>query len=103
MNRVVDALDAIAVANGRSIRQIALNWRLRRSKVSNVLTGARNEQQLRDNLGAVGWALEPDQLEQLNTASAAMPPYPYYPYWTGMFGERHPTPVPFTVPTELPA
>jgi len=100
--RVLDVLDAISAETGRSVPQVALNWLLQRPTVSSVLIGARNEQQLRDNLGASGWTLEPDQLAQLDAASAVMPPYPYYPYWNGMFAERHPAPVPFTVPTESP-
>jgi aryl-alcohol dehydrogenase-like predicted oxidoreductase len=98
--RVVDALDAVAAETGRTIPQIALNWLLQRPTVSSVLIGARNEQQLRDNLGAIGWTLDADQMARLDTASAVMPPYPYYPYWNGMFAERNPPSVPFNVPTE---
>jgi aryl-alcohol dehydrogenase-like predicted oxidoreductase len=98
--RVVDALDAVAEETGRTIPQIALNWLLQRPTVSSVLIGARNEQQLRDNLGAIGWALDATQVARLDTASAVMPPYPYYPYWNGMFAERNPPPVPFDIPTE---
>jgi len=53
---------------------------LSRPTVSSVIIGARDEAQLRDNLGAVGWSLSPDQLKRLDEASAVMPPYPYYPY-----------------------
>ena len=101
--RVVDALDAAAEETGRSLPQVALNWLLQRPTVSSVLIGARNEQQLRDNLGAVGWTLDAAQVARLDAASAVMPPYPYYPYWNGMFTERDPPPVPFNVPTEPPA
>ncbi|OHC50720.1 aldo/keto reductase [Rhodanobacter soli] len=101
--RVVDALDAVAEETGRSLPQVALNWLLQRPTVSSVLIGARNEQQLRDNLGAVGWTLDAVQVARLDAASAVMPPYPYYPYWNGMFAERNPPPVPFNVPTEPPA
>ncbi|WP_242110685.1 aldo/keto reductase [Luteimonas aquatica] len=91
--RVVDALDAAAAETGKSIPQIALNWLLHRPTVSTVLIGARNEAQLRDNLGAVGWQLSADQIARLDAASAVTPPYPYYPYWNGMFSERNPPPV----------
>lgn len=103
LHRVVDALDAFAAETGRTIPQIALNWLLQWPTVSSVLIGARNEQQLRDNLGAVGWALDAAQAARLDAASALMPPYPYYPYWNGMFAERNPPPVPFVLPTESPA
>jgi aryl-alcohol dehydrogenase-like predicted oxidoreductase len=67
-----------------------LNWLLQRPTVSTVLIGARNEQQLRQNLGAVGWNLSREQVEKLDIASAVTPPYPYYPYWNGQFTERNP-------------
>jgi len=88
--RVVDALDQVAEQTGKSIPQIAINWLLQRPTVSTVLIGARNEQQLRDNLGAVGWQLSDAQMTLLDAASALTPPYPYYPYWNGQFTERAP-------------
>ena len=88
--RVVDALDAIAAETGKSVPQIALNWLLQRPTVSTVLIGARNEQQLRQNLDAADWNLTREQVAQLDTASAVTPPYPYYPYWNGQFTERNP-------------
>ena len=91
--RVVDALTEVATETGRTIPQIALNWLLQRPTVSTVLVGARDEQQLRENLGTVGWALTPEQIARLSEASAVTPPYPYYPYWNGQFAERNPPPV----------
>ena len=88
--RVVDALDAIATETGKSIPQVALNWLLQRPTVSTVLIGARNEQQLRQNLDAIGWNLSGEQVAKLDVASAVTPPYPYYPYWNGQFTERNP-------------
>ncbi len=90
---IVDALETIAEETGKSIPQIAINWLLQRPTVSSVLIGARTEEQLRDNLGAVGWALSKQQVARLDAASAVMPPYPYYPYWNGQFSERTPPPV----------
>ncbi|MGW2330577.1 aldo/keto reductase [Streptomyces sp. NPDC001700] len=78
--RVVDALDEIAEETGRAVPQIAINWLLRRPTVSSVIIGARNEEQLRQNLGAVGWALTPDQMARLDAASGRTAPYPYFPY-----------------------
>jgi aryl-alcohol dehydrogenase-like predicted oxidoreductase len=98
--RVVDALDAVAAETGRTVPQVALNWLLQRPTVSSVLIGARNEAQLRDNLGAIGWTLDAAQIARLDGASAVVPPYPYYPYWNGMFAERNPPPVPFNIATE---
>ncbi|SCF57127.1 Predicted oxidoreductase [Streptomyces sp. DconLS] len=78
--RVVDALDEIAQETGKSIPQIALNWLLQRPTVSSVIIGARDEKQLRQNLGAVGWTLTPDQQARLDAASEKTAPYPYFPY-----------------------
>jgi diketogulonate reductase-like aldo/keto reductase len=59
-----------------------------------VLIGARDERQLRENLGAAGWSLSQEQIARLDQASAVTPPYPYYPYWNGQFAERSPVAVP---------
>lgn len=77
---VVDVLGALAGETGRTVPQIAINWLLQRPTVSSVIIGARNEQQLRDNLGAVGWALTVEQIARLDEASATVPPYPAFPY-----------------------
>ncbi|MES5100970.1 aldo/keto reductase [Agrobacterium sp. BA1120] len=78
--RVIDALEAIAAETERSVPQVAINWLLRRPTVASVIIGARNEAQLRDNLGAVGWALSADQIAVLDAASTVLPPYPHTPY-----------------------
>lgn len=87
---VVDALLTVAEETGKTVPQVAINWLLRRPTVSSVLIGARDEQQLRDNLGAVGWSMTEEQAARLDKASAVTPPYPYYPYWNGQFAERTP-------------
>jgi len=91
--RVVDALDEVAAETGKTVAQVALNWLLQRPTVSIVLIGARTEEQLRDNIGAVGWNLTTDQVARLDAASRVTPPYPYYPSWNGQFAERNPPPV----------
>lgn len=78
--RVIDALEAIAAETGRTVPQIAINWLLQRPTVSSVIIGARDEAQLRDNLGAVGWSLTADQVAALDAASDVLPPYPHTPY-----------------------
>lgn len=78
--RVIDALDVVAEETGKTVPQIALNWLLQRPTVSSVIIGARNEEQLRQNLGAVGWNLTPDQIAKLDAASSVTAPYPYFPY-----------------------
>ena len=78
--RVVDALDAVAEETGKTVSQVALNWLLQRPTVSSVIVGARNEEQLRQNLGAVGWNLTAEQVAKLDAASAVTAPYPHFPY-----------------------
>jgi aryl-alcohol dehydrogenase-like predicted oxidoreductase len=95
----VDALDAVASETGKSVPQIALNWLLQRPTVSSVIIGARNEEQLRQNLAAEGWKLTPEQVAKLDEASDRTP---VYPYWhQRQFPDRNPLPIPqFTVPKD---
>jgi aryl-alcohol dehydrogenase-like predicted oxidoreductase len=89
--KVVDALDVVAAETGKTVPQVALNWLLQRPTVSSLIVGARNEEQLRQNLGAVGWNLTADQVATLDKASAT--PL-VYPYWhQRQFPERNPPPV----------
>ncbi len=89
--KVVDALDAVAAETGKTVPQVALNWLLQRPTVSSVIIGARTEEQLRQNLGAVGWNLTAEQVAKLDQASATQP---VYPYWhQRLFSERNPLPV----------
>ncbi|TGD71429.1 aldo/keto reductase [Mangrovimicrobium sediminis] len=81
MFNVIDVLDEIAAETGKSLAQISLNWLLQRPTVATVILGARNEEQLRDNLGAVGWSLTPEQVQRLDEVSATRPPYPYLSYY----------------------
>jgi len=76
--QVVDALEVVARETGKSVPQIALNWVLQRPTVANVILGARNEAQLRDNLGAVGWNLTSEQIARLDAASDRPRAYPYW-------------------------
>ncbi len=90
---IVDVLDELAAETGRSVPQVAINWLLSRPTVSTVLIGARDEVQLQQNLGAVGWSLDAAQIARLDAASRVEVPYPYYPYWRGQFSERAPVAV----------
>jgi aryl-alcohol dehydrogenase-like predicted oxidoreductase len=92
---VVDALDEVAKETGKSVPQIALNWLLERPTISSVIIGARDEQQLRQNLAAAGWRLSPEQVAKLDAASEVNAPYPYW--HQRQFLERNPAPV--TIPS----
>lgn len=89
--RVVDALDEIAKESGKSVPQIALNWLLQRPSVSSVIVGARNEEQLKQNLDAADWKLTAEQVAKLDAASETTP---IYPYWhQRIVKQRNPPPV----------
>jgi aryl-alcohol dehydrogenase-like predicted oxidoreductase len=92
--RVIDALEEIAKQAGRTVPQVAINWLLRRPTVASVILGARNEAQLRENLGAVGWSLTDAQMQALDAASAWPPYYPHTLYRTSpAFARLNPPPV----------
>lgn len=87
---VVDALDAVAAETGKTVAQVALNWLLTRPTVCNIVVGARTEEQLKQNLGALGWSLTAEQVARLDAASQETPIYPYW-HQKG-FDERNPKP-----------
>ena len=89
--KVVDALEAVAKETGKSVPQVALNWLVQRPSIATVIVGARNEQQLRQNLAAEGWKLSAEQIAKLDAASEVTP---VYPYWhQRQFLERNPVAV----------
>lgn len=87
--KVVDALDEVAKETDKTVPQVALNWLLQRPTVATVIMGARNEEQLRQNLAAAGWNLTADQVAKLDRASDVPPIYPYW-HQRGAFVERNP-------------
>jgi aryl-alcohol dehydrogenase-like predicted oxidoreductase len=92
LHKVVDAIDVVAKQTGKSVPQIALNWLLRRPTVCSVILGARNADQLRQNIGAEGWQLSAEQIAALDAASETTV---LYPYWhQRSFQERIPLPIP---------
>jgi aryl-alcohol dehydrogenase-like predicted oxidoreductase len=89
--KVVEAIDEVAKETGKTVPQIALNWLLRRPTVSTLIVGARNEEQLKQNLGAIGWELTKEQIAKLDAASEVPLTYPYW--HQRQFQERNPRPV----------
>jgi aryl-alcohol dehydrogenase-like predicted oxidoreductase len=75
---IVDVLDELAKETGKSVAQISINWLLQRPAIANVIIGARNENQLRENLGSVGWNLTREQVARLDKVSDVPPIYPYW-------------------------
>ncbi|MFS2150756.1 aldo/keto reductase [Rhizobium sp. Rhizsp42] len=88
---IVDALDKVAAETNKSVSQVALNWLLQRPTVSSIIIGARNEEQLKQNLTVTDWSLTSEQVSFLDEASAQTPAYPYW-HQAG-FGERNPSPI----------
>jgi len=86
---IVDVIDEIARETGKTVPQISLNWLLQRPSVATVIVGARNEEQLRQNLGAVGWTLTAEQIARLDAVSAVTPAYPVW-HQRGTFADRNP-------------
>ncbi|BES60979.1 aldo/keto reductase [Dysgonomonas capnocytophagoides] len=82
LNNILDTLREVADEVGKSIAQVAINWVLQRPTVSSVIIGARNEEQLKQNLGAVGWNLTDTQIRKLDEASTISPIYPYWQQWS---------------------
>jgi aryl-alcohol dehydrogenase-like predicted oxidoreductase len=78
---VIDVLDEIALETNKTIAQVSLNWLLTRKTVSNIVIGARNEKQLVENLGALGWSLSAEQLTKIDTVSSQKPLYPHWVGW----------------------
>jgi aryl-alcohol dehydrogenase-like predicted oxidoreductase len=93
---VIEMLEAVAGETGKTQSQVALNWVLQRPSVTSVVVGARNEAQLRQNLGAIGWSLTADQVARLDAASEVRPIYPYWHQRT--FPALNPPPVPVYAP-----
>jgi aryl-alcohol dehydrogenase-like predicted oxidoreductase len=88
--KVVDALDAVAQKYGKTVPQVALNWLLQRPTVANIVIGARDEAQLKQNLGALEWKLAAEDIAILDQASYELPIYPYW-HQSG-FDARNPKP-----------
>ncbi|MEU2792283.1 aldo/keto reductase [Streptomyces sp. NPDC007100] len=75
---IIECLAGIAEAHGTSVPRVVLAWLLGRPGVTGLVIGARNEEQLRDNLAAADLTLtaaETDRLTELSQLPA------YYPYW----------------------
>ena len=86
---IVDVLDAVAAETGKTVSQVAINWLLQRPTVVSIILGARTEDQLRENLGAIGWTLTSEQVTRLETASDRTPDLPLLaPAWD----DRHARP-----------
>lgn len=74
---IIDTLLAVADEAGKSPAQVALNWVLSQPGVTAPIIGARNLDQLHDNIGATGWKLSADQLTRLNEVSELKLYYPH--------------------------
>lgn len=74
---IIDLLLKIAETRAKTPAQVALNWVLHKPGVTAPIFGARTLDQLKQNLGATGWQLTPDEVARLDEASAIPLPSPY--------------------------
>ena len=75
---IIDVMETIAEAHGVSVARIALAWVLAKPGVTSMIIGAKNTDQLMDNIKAVELSLTTEQLEQLDEVSATAKPYPQW-------------------------
>ena len=75
--RIVDAVRAIAEEREVTMSEVAINWLRSRPMVSSLLLGVRTVAQLEENLRAIDWDLDHEELTSLNQVSA--PGIPAYP------------------------
>lgn len=75
---VLEVAAELAERYGRPMSHIALAWLASRPSVASILLGARNVDQLADNLRAIDLTLEDDDLSALTKISnVRLPDYPY--------------------------
>lgn len=85
---IIEVLQKIAKKHGVTVAQVALGWQLHKPYVTTVIIGAKNETQLKDNLGAVNVKLTQEDLDAIDAISK---PAPLYPNWmSGMQSDRKP-------------
>ncbi|MDQ2800047.1 MAG: aldo/keto reductase, partial [Armatimonadota bacterium] len=66
---VIDALDEIGKAHGKTVAQTALAWQLSNPVITAPIIGSNTPEQLTDLLGAVGYGLSTDEMARLNEAT----------------------------------
>ncbi|MGB8657728.1 MAG: aldo/keto reductase [Candidatus Zixiibacteriota bacterium] len=75
---MVDELERIAGKHNATVAQAALNYLLRKPGVTSVIIGAKNREQLADNLKTTDWEMTAEEVSQLDQLSK---PPRAYPYW----------------------
>ena len=75
---IVDVMRDIATEIDATVAQVALAWLLHQAAVTTVIIGAKNVDQLGDNLKATTLTLDEGQLKRLDTASKLQPEYPQW-------------------------
>jgi aryl-alcohol dehydrogenase-like predicted oxidoreductase len=73
---IIDVMKKIADGKQVSVAQVALAWLVHQPFVTSVIIGAKNEAQLKDNLGAGDLKLDAEELMQLDESSRLAPEYP---------------------------
>lgn len=90
--KLIEVMEKVAKANGKTVPQVALRWLLQKNVVSSVIIGCTSIQQLEDNVGASGgWEISAEGMKELDEAAPLSKPYPYDMLWgMGAFGRFNP-------------
>lgn len=64
--QVVDELKEMAQGYGKSLPQFALRWTLSNPVISTALVGCRNEREVNDNVGALGWSIADADMQKID-------------------------------------
>jgi len=67
--RVVETLEKLGKARGKTVAQMALGWHLSHDWMTAPIVGANSPEQLKDSLGAAGLKLTPEEMKELDEAS----------------------------------
>lgn len=66
---IIDQLDEIAQAHGKTVLHVALAWCAQQPAISSPIIGVNTVEQWREMEGAIGWKLSEDELKTLNEVS----------------------------------
>ena len=73
---IIDVMIEIAGRHKVSVATVALNWIIKQPSITSTIIGAKNLQQLNDNIAAVKLELTSNEMKQLNEVSVLSPEYP---------------------------
>ncbi len=75
--KIISTVEKISLKMGKTMSQVSLNWLLSNPAVTSPIIGARNIEQLKENMGSLGWQISSNDIRRINEASAMDITYPY--------------------------